>query len=552
MGASGPTSSLADDTPSLALEPAPAGGRTVAVEQGDAPGHLLVDARLLVDFAHAPLVLRNAAQGIDTVVARQLWIHPLATLLLFHRLALHVDLPFVADQVTGDGVPPGGPTAPRPPTRAELGDLRIGVRGTLWTSSDDLHDCVALALAATLWAPTATEGYAGDGVARAGGAVIASGVHPRLFWAANLGVRSRPEVALPGALPTRVGSALDLRVAAGFFAGPGQDLALGTELAANVTVVGARPFDPRATAAQLLATATYRVVGGPFEVGAAVGPAFGDGAGVPDLRALALFGFAPEAQAPPRDGDDDGVPDTRDACPDLAGVSSGDPVLDGCPPAPADFDGDAIADEHDACPRVAGEATGERRTHGCPPDADGDGVPDGSDACPRLAGERPPDGNGCPKPVEPASAALVAERIEISEQVQFETGKSVLLPASDAVLSEVARVLAEHPDIERCEVQGHTDDTGSPERNLVLSQERAERVVGWLVAHGVASERLVARGYGSEQPIADNASDEGRARNRRVEFRVVYATPPPPPPAPTPAPAPGPAAPTPPTQEGSP
>jgi outer membrane protein OmpA-like peptidoglycan-associated protein len=89
------------------------------------------------------------------------------------------------------------------------------------------------------------------------------------------------------------------------------------------------------------------------------------------------------------------------------------------------------------------------------------------------------------------------------------------------VLAEVARVLGEHPEVELVEVQGHTDESGTPDLNRRLGQARANRVVAWLVEHGVKRDRLSPKGYGSDRPIADNSTDEGRQKNRRVEFRVL-------------------------------
>jgi outer membrane protein OmpA-like peptidoglycan-associated protein len=242
---------------------------------------------------------------------------------------------------------------------------------------------------------------------------------------------------------------------------------------------------------------------------------------------IVSLGYAPETPAPPPDEDEDGVPDKSDACPTLRGVPFDDPLLHGCPEAEPDRDGDAIPDQHDACPRAAGEPTADRRTHGCPKrvDTDRDGVPDRADACPLEPGEPPPAGNGCPKPAPPPppppSTRLVEQEIVLSQQVQFEVGTAVLRPSSDVVLSEVARVLGEHPEVELVEVQGHTDESGTPDLNRRLGQERADRVVAWLATHGVGRDRLSPKGYGSDRPIADNATDEGRQKNRRVEFRVL-------------------------------
>lgn len=85
--------------------------------------------------------------------------------------------------------------------------------------------------------------------------------------------------------------------------------------------------------------------------------------------------------------------------------------------------------------------------------------------------------------------------------------------------------LGEHSEVELVEVQGHTDEIGTPELNRRLGQERAGSVVAWLFGHGVRRERLVAKGYGSDRPIADNTREEGRKKNRRVEFRVLRTKP---------------------------
>jgi outer membrane protein OmpA-like peptidoglycan-associated protein len=115
----------------------------------------------------------------------------------------------------------------------------------------------------------------------------------------------------------------------------------------------------------------------------------------------------------------------------------------------------------------------------------------------------------------------VEQQIAISEQVQFETNTAVIRTESDSLLEEVAGILRAHPELVRVEVQGHTDATGTPEHNVRLSGERARAVMAWLVARGIDEGRLSAVGYGETVPLGDNATDEGRTRNRRVEFRIL-------------------------------
>ncbi len=111
--------------------------------------------------------------------------------------------------------------------------------------------------------------------------------------------------------------------------------------------------------------------------------------------------------------------------------------------------------------------------------------------------------------------------IEIAEQIAFATASAEILRESDAILAAVARILDERPDILRVRIEGHTDATGPAEVNELLSRQRAAAVASWLVTHGISADRLATEGYGSRRPIADEASPEGRARNRRVVFTIV-------------------------------
>ena len=105
--------------------------------------------------------------------------------------------------------------------------------------------------------------------------------------------------------------------------------------------------------------------------------------------------------------------------------------------------------------------------------------------------------------------------------IHFEVNQSTLLPVSRKTLDAIGEVLQRNPDL-RLEIGGHTDSTGPEDYNLRLSQTRAETVRRYLIERfGIAPERLVARGYGESQPIADNATPTGRTLNRRVEFRVI-------------------------------
>jgi OmpA-OmpF porin, OOP family len=126
------------------------------------------------------------------------------------------------------------------------------------------------------------------------------------------------------------------------------------------------------------------------------------------------------------------------------------------------------------------------------------------------------------RPKPKSSLVMVGKgEITIKQQIQFALDSAVILPESFGLLTEIADTLIRHQEIRRVEVQGHTDNSGTPEHNRVLSEQRAEAVRAWLVQHGVPADKLVARGYGQERPIAPNVTAGNRARNRRVQFIIV-------------------------------
>lgn len=129
-----------------------------------------------------------------------------------------------------------------------------------------------------------------------------------------------------------------------------------------------------------------------------------------------------------------------------------------------------------------------------------------------------------PPPEEPPPPARVEVRdnkIEITEKIQFEYNKAVILPASFGLLDEIADVIQKNPHIKKIAIEGHASSEGNAKHNLKLSDDRAKSVMKYLTDKGVDAARLTAKGYGVERPIADNATEEGREKNRRVEFMIV-------------------------------
>jgi outer membrane protein OmpA-like peptidoglycan-associated protein len=198
----------------------------------------------------------------------------------------------------------------------------------------------------------------------------------------------------------------------------------------------------------------------------------------------------------PLDSDGDGVVDELDKCP---GTPRGMEVdAQGCP---LDSDGDGVINEADKCPNTPPGVPVD--SYGCPPDSDGDGVPDYLDQCPSTPAGATVNEVGC---------------WSLKATMLFDTNSSYIKSEAHPLLDEVATILEKNPQI-KVEIQGYADNTGTAEYNQWLSERRAKRVMDYLVSKGIARERLQAKGYGSTRPVASNATEEGRAQNRRVELK---------------------------------
>ena len=231
-----------------------------------------------------------------------------------------------------------------------------------------------------------------------------------------------------------------------------------------------------------------------------------------------------------KDTDKDGIPDNKDACPEVAGLKE----FNGCP----DTDGDGIADKDDACPEVAGpkefngcpdtdgdgiadkddkcpDVAGPVENGGCPwPDTDGDGVLDKDDLCPEVAG--PASNKGCPEPNDDDQKRLN----QYAKTILFDTGKATIKFESAEILNQIINVLKKFPN-SRFRIEGHTDSTGKKAKNMILSQNRADAVKVYLIQGGIDAGRLESQGFGPEKPIASNKNKKGRELNRRVEINLI-------------------------------
>jgi OOP family OmpA-OmpF porin len=217
----------------------------------------------------------------------------------------------------------------------------------------------------------------------------------------------------------------------------------------------------------------------------------------------------------PTDADGDGVCDGLDQCADTPRGATVD--AKGCP---IDSDGDGVFDGLDKCPNTPKGAVID--TSGCPIDTDGDGVPDGIDQCPNTPRGVKVNEAGCPVEVSPREEQMLDTGTIRLENIQFDTNKATIKVESDSLLDEVGRILLQYPSL-TVEIGGHTDNSGKAARNDSLSDARAKAVKGYLTGRfpTLDASHFSVKGYGASVPVAPNTTKAGRAKNRRVEFKVT-------------------------------
>jgi OmpA-OmpF porin, OOP family len=213
-----------------------------------------------------------------------------------------------------------------------------------------------------------------------------------------------------------------------------------------------------------------------------------------------------ELQERTKDDDKDGVANYADVEPNTPEGS----YVNSKGEALKDRDNDGIADEYDLCPDIKGSFSMD----GCV-DSDGDGIGDSADACPTVPGIAA--NKGCPE----VSKAVKEVMNKALKGVQFETNKDVLLPASFPVLNEVVKVMMDYPEYNLA-IEGHTDNVGNDDANMILSKNRAQSCAVYLMSKGISGDRLKVEGFGETRPKALNDTQQGKALNRRVEFNVVF------------------------------
>jgi len=440
------------------------------------------------------------------------------------RLLLYGGLSFVAIQEEGDGATPAGAMSADGPG---LGDAWIGLRARLLGTGNDVF-MLAAQLGTTVPladASNADQNYRGEGQWTIDPKIVGQFNLGPARLLVNVGVRARPgqDESAPG-----FGHELTVGAGAGVWLAKKRVMLAGEVLSAFAF----EDFGGReATSIEMLAGVKYFSRLG-VTAGLGLGTGLARGVGSPDVRALAMLGWAPSCEkAPP-------PKPACDADADKDGVCSPCVAAQG---RQAEFA--SVCKGDDQCPDQAEDKDAFEDADGCPdPDNDKDGILDAADDCPLEPEDKDGfvDGDGCPEDgplpavqpfgrlsdddsTEPLKTVRIGcKEIKADWSVFFETGKAEIMAQSKTDLDQVVETLTATPDIRKVRVEGHTDSKGNPKSNLKLSDARAQAVRDYLVSRGIDAARLESKGYGQTKPVASNKTEEGRAKNRRVVFAIVH------------------------------
>jgi outer membrane protein OmpA-like peptidoglycan-associated protein len=531
-------------------EPSPAGQWSFWIDHPEYSEPFKLKAGLTFDYGHHPLVLGIEKDGkfveSTAVVSDQVYGHLDLAATMLNTFELSLSLPAMLYQAghAAAGISPGD---------FGIGDPRVGVMVRLL--NDPLRDAFSIHAGAQLWLPFgSSQSHAGDDKVRVAPRVVFAGMLSPVMWSVLTELMYRNQASI-GTLPQGAGNSVGSELHLGArlaYANLDDGYSIGPEAEMATVVTDGNAFRRSYTSLEILFGGQYKI-----DHTVLAGVAAGVGAlrepGNPDARVIVRVAYAPdekkkeEAPPPPSDRDHDGILDAEDDCPDTHHGPNPDRSQPGCPRG--DRDHDRVFDDEDACPDTAGVRTDDASTNGCPPppDRDGDGVIDAEDFCPDTPkGEHPDSAQpGCPlsdrdadgvydredqcpdepqgdspHPTKPGCPTVKQDTIVV-DPIFFKTDKAEILPESIPVVQSVADIMNSHPEFARVSIEGHTDNQGRKHANMKLSKKRAEAVMSWLASHGVAMHRLEAHGYGPTRPIADNDTEEGRAKNRRVQFVIV-------------------------------
>jgi outer membrane protein OmpA-like peptidoglycan-associated protein len=525
-------------------EPAPLGLSTVATTRAQIWREYSVG--IFIHYARNPLVLFADRLQIGQVVAHRLSQDIVGSIGILSWLDAGVVIPVTYFQ-TGDDDLPTSDIA-----KAGFRDLRLNVRFTIMRQEDLL---LGLAFIPEISFPTGNDGsFLGDGnvtvtpqLAVDRSFDILWGIRAGLLF----GVKFRPRAEIGN---IEIDDEIFYRLGGGVGLPP--FLGLTPEAIVEITQVSrlTEPFQNREQNPFLASLA----IRNPFEVEkghqliATLGTGIGGtrGYGAPDFQLfLGLVyrrylsdrdkdgivdddDFCPDDPedkdefedsdgCPEPDNDKDGLPDTADQCMNDPEDRDQFEDLDGCPDP--DNDKDGIPDVSDKCKLVPEDLDGFDDQDGCPEeDNDKDGIPDDQDKCLDAAEtiNGIDDDDGCPDEGEP-HVEVTSEKVTIDTKINFDFDSARIRPDSFSILDQVALTLKANPQLAKIRVEGHTDERGGDDYNLLLSQRRSESVMRYLVGKGVSDARLEAVGYGEQKPLVDGHDEAAWAKNRRVEFTIL-------------------------------
>jgi MYXO-CTERM domain-containing protein len=444
------------------FEPASPGDRFFFTPDPTADGHLQPMAGLTLAWAVEPLVLVRNGREIPAgdIDRRQFWGFVQASLPVNDAVLLDVSVPAALYQ-SGNRPLAGLQQI----ESSALGDVRIGARAPFATWRG-----ARLAAGLDVWLPTGSRAaFASDGSMRALPKAIAGGRLGAVEYGGELGLLLRSARDLGY---TRIGPAIAWSAAAAWRFGA---FRAGPEVFGRYQVEGSG-----VSPAEFLLGGHWNR--GPWDVGFGLGSGFNRAPGAAPIRMVTGVTWRPGSWMPART--------------ERPMTVAHEPAA--APPQP----------EPERAPAPAPVPVAE------PPPA----------ALPAVAADpvRPPAAQPPAEASAPALTAQARRDLEGVHPIRFENDKDVIRPESEGILRELASLLSRHPEFSRVRVEGHTDSKGSRGHNTRLSDRRAAAVREWLVGiGGVDAARLEAHGYGPSQPVADNHTEEGRARNRRVEFRIV-------------------------------
>lgn len=480
----------------------------LSVESGRVLPHLEMGGAAWLGYANDPLVLhRLDGQRVASLVGDRSSGALTAAVGILGRAQLAIEVPVVFYQSRQSG-----PTTPRSVEAFGFGSLRLVPKLQLLEAG---RHGVDVAVLAGVNVPLGGQDFVGSELTFQPELAV-SRTFSELRLAGNVGATIRDGARLLDAdmgneLSAQLGAAYDLKARAG--------LPLEAGLVLATAVSASSPFGrSNETSVELRGYGAFDFTPD-VRLLAGGGAGLESGWGTPDWRVFAgaQFGFARRqipASIPTDVAAAPAAPERVAAVPVTVEPAAAEPARPVVVVA-LDSDGDGLDDASDRCPTVAGAA----ENGGCPDeDRDGDGLVDRKDECPDLAG--PAERRGC-RPE--ATVKLEGDRIEFKGTIHFDVASEVIQRRSAALLDGIAAVIKAHPELPRLRVEGHTDSRGGRAYNKGLSERRARSVARALVARGVPAELLDPAGFGLERPVADNATREGRAKNRRVELHVVDA-----------------------------